>query len=246
MVSDIGSRCVGKCPTDQAEISGLPRISGIIPIDILKKLAWITNGPSCTRVSIKKVGNTGEKNILKSFHLFRRAYELLTCEAEHCSWMESSDHTGHTSTERCWDSEPPRCDSSHVPFHCGQTCCIVRSDTFLAHQKIPLRTEATHLDPGTALEEKKGLMAGMLLFLSLLFGVDSINVHVELVPARESLTTVFARVFKSAGEVDRFHMVLCVHFLSIHLPTNATAVLSTKFTLNNLHNILCQEISIAA
>ena len=160
--------------------------------------------------------------------------------------MESSDHIGHTSTERCWDSEPPRCDSSHVPFHCGQTCCIVRSDTFLAHQKIPLRTEATHLDPGTALEEKKGLMAGMLLLLSLRFGVDSINVHVQLVPARESLTTVFARVFKSAGKVDRFHMVLCVHFLSVHLPTNATAVLSTKFTLNNLHNILCQEISIAA
>ena len=113
----------------------------------------------------------------------------------------------------------------------------------MAHQKIPLRTEATHLDPGTALEEKKGLMAGML---SLRFGVDSINVHVELVPARESLTTVFAWVFKSAGEVDRFHMVLGVHFLSVHLPTNATAVLSTKFTLNNLHNILCQEISIAA
>ena len=116
--------------------------------------------------------------------------------------MESSDHIGHKSTERCWDSEPPRCDSSHVPFHCGQTCCIVRSDTFLAHQKIPLRTEATHLDPGTALEEKKGLMAGMLLLFSLRFGVDGINVHVQLVPARESLTTVFARVFKSAGEVD--------------------------------------------
>ena len=112
MVPDISSRCVGKCPADQAEIFGLPRISDIIPIDILKKLAWVTNGPSCTRlhktngptctrVSIKKVGNTGEKSILKSFHLFRRAYELLTCEAEHCSWMESSDHIGHTSTEKC-------------------------------------------------------------------------------------------------------------------------------------------------
>ena len=121
--------------------------------------------------------------------------------------MESSDHTGHTSTERCWDSEPPRCDSSHVPFHCGQTCCIVRSDTFLAHQKIPLRTEATHLDPGTALEEKKGLMAGMLLLSSLLFGVDSINVHVQLVPARESLTTLVTRVQKGVGIVNRLDVI---------------------------------------
>ena len=112
MVSDVSSRFVGKRPANQAEIFGIPRISDIIPIDILKKLARVTNGPSCTRlhktngpsctiVSIRKVGNAGEKNILKSFHLFRRAYELLTCEAEHCSWMESSDHIGHTSTEKC-------------------------------------------------------------------------------------------------------------------------------------------------
>ena len=61
MVSDISSRFVGKRPADQAEIFGIPRISDIIPIDILKKLAWVTNGPSCTRVSIKKVGNAGKK-----------------------------------------------------------------------------------------------------------------------------------------------------------------------------------------
>ena len=70
MVSDIGSRCVGKCPTDQAEISGLPRISGIIPIDILKKLAWITNGPSCTRVSFRKKGNGERTTFSKAFIYF--------------------------------------------------------------------------------------------------------------------------------------------------------------------------------
>ena len=72
MVSDISSRFVGKRPADQAEIFGIPRISDIIPIDILKKLARVTNGPSCTRlhktngpsctrVSIRKVGNAGKK-----------------------------------------------------------------------------------------------------------------------------------------------------------------------------------------
>ena len=70
--------------------------------------------------------------------------------------------------------------------------------------------------------------------------------HIQLVPAREGLAAVFTGIFKSAREVNGFHVILSVHFLSVHLPTYVTPVLSTIFTLNNLHNILCQEISIAA
>ena len=81
MVSDISSRFVGKRPADQAEIFRIPRISDIIPIDILKKLAWVTNGPFCTRLhktngpsctigSIRKVGNAGKKTFSKAFIYF--------------------------------------------------------------------------------------------------------------------------------------------------------------------------------
>ena len=70
MVSDISSRCVGKRPADQAEISGFPRISDIIPIDILEKLAWVTNGPSCTRGSFRKKGNGERTTFSKAFIYF--------------------------------------------------------------------------------------------------------------------------------------------------------------------------------
>merc|ERR1712212_1338140 len=70
--------------------------------------------------------------------------------------------------------------------------------------------------------------------------------HIQLVSTREGLTAVSTRILKSAREMNCFHVVLSVHFLSIHLPANATPVLSPTFTLNYLHNILCQEISIAA
>ena len=76
--------------------------------------------------------------------------------------------------------------------------------------------------------------------------MNGIDVHIQLVPAREGLVAVFTGIFKSAREVDGFHVVLSVHFLSVHLSANATPVLSPTFTLNYLHNILCQEISIAA
>ena len=92
--------------------------------------------------------------------------------------------------------------------------------------------------------EERVLMAELMLCL--LLWVNGIDVHIQLVPAREGLIAVFTGIFKSAREVNGFHVVLSVHFLSVHLPANATPVLSATFTLNYLHNILCQEISIAA
>ena len=85
-----------------------------------------------------------------------------------------------------------------------------------------------------------------LVLLCLLLWVNGIDVHIQLVPAREGLAAVFTWIFKSAREVNGFHVILSVHFLSVHPPANDTPVLPTTFTLRNLHNILCQEISIAA
>ena len=46
MVSDIGPRLMGKFVADHAEIFWFCRVTDIIPIDILKKLAWVTKGLS--------------------------------------------------------------------------------------------------------------------------------------------------------------------------------------------------------
>lgn len=155
MVSNIGSCLVGKFLADHAEIFWFCWVTDIIPIDILIKLAWVTKGLSWTRANIRRGPGKKNQQSFRNCRLFRLAYALWTYAAAHCSSMENSGHIGHKSRERCWDSALLLCGSSHVPFHCGQTCCKAHSGTFSAHQMIPLRTEANHLGPGTALEEKK-------------------------------------------------------------------------------------------
>ena len=46
MVSNIGSRLVRKFVADHAEIFRFCRVTDIIPIDILIKLAWVAKGLS--------------------------------------------------------------------------------------------------------------------------------------------------------------------------------------------------------
>ena len=53
--------------------------------------------------------------------------------------------------------------------------------------------------------------------------MNGIDVHIQLVPAREGLAAVFTGIFKSAREVNGFHVILSVHFLSVHLPTTYCA-----------------------
>ena len=62
-----------------------------------------------------------------------------------------------------------------------------------------------------------------LVLLCLLLWVNGIDVHIQLVPAREGLAAVFTGIFKSAREVNGFHVILSVHFLSVHLPTTYCA-----------------------
>ena len=156
MVSYICPRLMGKFVAYHAEIFWFRWVTDVIPIDILIKLAWVTKGLSWTRANIRRRRGKKDQLSFRNCRLFRLAYALWTYAAAHCSSMENSGHIGHKSRERCWDSALLLCGSSHVPFHCGQTCCKVHSGTFSAHQMIPLRTEANHLGPGTALEEKKG------------------------------------------------------------------------------------------
>lgn len=73
--------------------------------------------------------------------------------------------------------------------------------------------------------------------------MNSIDVHVKLVPAAKDFATMFAGVLKLPRKVDGLDMVLCMNFLAVEFSTNSASVLAPALPLYNLGDILSQELS---